>query len=110
MPQSNQTIPGGSIMIRDDIKLNEEEKDILDSFEKGEWQPIKDREKEIDRYSSYAKATLKKDKRINIRISDKDLESIQNIAIEEGIPYQTLISSLIHKFVTGKLSESKKVS
>jgi len=42
-------------MIRD-IKLNEEEKDILDSFEKGEWQPIKDREKEIDRYSSYAKA------------------------------------------------------
>jgi predicted DNA binding CopG/RHH family protein len=96
-------------MIRD-IKLNEEEKDILDSFEKGEWQPIKDREKEIDRYSSYAKATLKKDKRINIRISDKDLESIQNIAIEEGIPYQTLISSLIHKFVTGKLSESKKVS
>lgn len=97
-------------MIRDDIKLNEEEKDILDSFEKGEWQPSKDREKEIDRYSSYAKATLKKDKRINIRISDKDLESIQNIAIEEGIPYQTLISSLIHKFVTGKLSESKKVS
>lgn len=97
-------------MIRDDIKLNEEEKAILDSFEKGEWQPIKDREKEIDRYSSYAKATLKKDKRINIRISDKDLESIQNIAIEEGIPYQTLISSLIHKFVTGKLSESKKVS
>ena len=97
-------------MIRDDIKLNEEEKAILDSFEKGEWQPIKDREKEIDRYSSYAKETLKKDKRINIRISDKDLESIQNIAIEEGIPYQTLISSLIHKFVTGKLSESKKVS
>lgn len=97
-------------MIRDDKKLNEEEKAILDSFEKGEWQPIKDREKEIDRYSSYAKATLKKDKRINIRISDKDLESIQNIAIEEGIPYQTLISSLIHKFVTGKLSESKKVS
>ena len=97
-------------MIRDDIKLNEEEKDILESFEKGEWEPIKDKEKEIDCYSSYAKATLKKDKRINIRISDKDLESIQNIAIEEGIPYQTLISSLIHKFVTGKLSESKKVS
>lgn len=96
-------------MIRD-IKLNDEEKEILDSFEKGEWQPIKDKEKEIDRYSSYAKAALRKDKRINIRISDKDLESIQNIAIEEGIPYQTLISSLIHKFVTGKISESKKVS
>ena len=96
--------------MRKDIRLNEEEKDLLESFEKGEWQPIQDKEKEINRYSSYAKATLKKDKRINIRISEKDLESIQNIAVEEGIPYQTLISSLIHKFVTGKMIESKKVS
>jgi predicted DNA binding CopG/RHH family protein len=60
-------------------------------------------------YSTYAKETLKKDRRINIRISDKNLESIQNIAIEEGIPYQTLISSLIHKFVTGKITERNKI-
>jgi predicted DNA binding CopG/RHH family protein len=92
------------------IKLDTEEQDILESFERGEWKPIKNKEEEIRRYAGYAKATLKKDKRINIRISDKDLESIQNVAIEEGIPYQTLISSLIHKFVTGKITEKKKVS
>lgn len=96
--------------MRHKINLDMEEKDILDSFENGEWEPIADKEAELNRYSIYAKETLKKDKRINIRISDRDLESIQNIAIEEGIPYQTLISSLIHKFVTGKITDRKKVS
>ncbi len=90
-------------------RLDEEEQKILESFEKGEWKPVADKSKEIERYSSYAKAALAKDKRINIRISGKDLESIQNIAVEEGIPYQTLISSLIHKFVTGRIVDKKMV-
>ena len=71
---------------------------------------VPNKESEIRRYASYAKAALKKDKRINIRISEKDLESIQNMAIEEGIPYQTLISSLIHKFASGRIGERKEVS
>ncbi len=90
--------------------LDKEEKDILDSYERGEWVTVDDMEKEKKRYAEYARSTLKKDKRINIRISQKDLESIQNIAIEEGIPYQTLISSLIHKYVTGKIVEKNKAS
>jgi predicted DNA binding CopG/RHH family protein len=86
-------------------ELDKEEQEILESFEKGEWEPVPNKEEEIRRYAGYAKSALKKDKRINIRISHKDLESIQNIAVEEGLPYQTLISSLIHKFVTGKMVE-----
>ncbi len=90
--------------------LDKEEKDILESYERGEWESVAELGKEKMRYAEYARSTLKKDKRINIRISQKDLESIQNIAIEEGIPYQTLISSLIHKYVTGKMVEKNKVS
>jgi predicted DNA binding CopG/RHH family protein len=88
-------------------RLDKEEQEILESFERGEWEKIPNKEKEIRRYAVYAKAALKKSRRINIRISEKDLESIQNIAVEEGLPYQTLISSLIHKFVTGKITEKK---
>jgi predicted DNA binding CopG/RHH family protein len=89
-------------------KLDKYEKEILESFEKGEWQEIKNMKKEIKKYTRYAKATIKKDKRINIRISQKDLESLQKIAMEEGIPYQTMISSVLHKYVNGRLVESKK--
>ncbi len=57
------------------------------------------------RYQSYAKATFKKDRRVNIRISGKDLEALQKRALAEGIPYQTLIASLLHKYVSGRLVE-----
>lgn len=96
--------------MKNEANVSKEEKEILDSFENGEWEPVSDKESELNRYSRYARETLKKDKRINIRITERDLESIQNIAIEEGIPYQTLISSLIHKFVTGKITDKIKVS
>lgn len=55
------------------------------------------------RLNSYAAATFRRDQRINIRISSKDLNALQVRALEEGLPYQTLISSLIHKFVSGRL-------
>ena len=84
-------------------KLDKYETDILDSYDKGEWVEVPDMKKEIKKHITYAKATLRKDKRVNIRISQKDLESIQRKAVEEGIPYQTLISSLIHKYNSGKL-------
>jgi len=87
------------------IETNYEE-DILSSFESGEWQSAPNLKAEIDRYASSAAATLSKDKRINIRVSSRDLEDIQMRAAEEGMPYQTLIASVLHKFVSGRLVET----
>jgi predicted DNA binding CopG/RHH family protein len=85
-------------------KLDREEQEILESFEKGEWQSVGDPTR-LAQLRSYAKATLAKDKRITLRISSLDLDAIQAKAIEEGIPYQTLISSILHKYITGRLVE-----
>jgi len=85
------------------MKLDPSEKGILDSIEKGEWRSIRGLREERKRYSGYAAATFRKDRRVNIRISGKDLDALQKRALEEGLPYQTLISSLIHKFVSGRL-------
>ncbi len=88
-----------------DIKLTDDEKEILDTYEAGEWQSVDNKDAEIDTYQAYARATHKKDKRVNIRISSKNLEALQKKALEEGIPYQTLISSVLHKYVNGRLVE-----
>jgi len=88
--------------------LDAEEKDILDSYERGEWKPVKNPKMEIKKLQEYARNTLQKDKRINIRMSSKDLDQVQAIAAQEGIPYQTLISSVIHKYVSGYLLEKKR--
>jgi predicted DNA binding CopG/RHH family protein len=82
--------------------LDKKEQDILDSFERGEWTPVANREQEIARHVQYARNTLAKDKRVNIRISSKDLEEIQAIAVEEGLPYQTLMASVLHRYVSGR--------
>jgi predicted DNA binding CopG/RHH family protein len=86
-------------------KLDPEEKDLLDSFERGEWQSISGRSEEFKRYRDYARMTFKKDRRVNIRISRKDLEALQKRALEEGIPYQTLLASILHKYAAGRLVE-----
>ena len=88
--------------------LDDEEKDILASYDRGEWRPVKNQEQEIKKLGEYATRTLRKDKRINIRMSSKDLDQVQAIAAEEGIPYQTLISSIIHKYVSGRLIEKRR--
>jgi len=88
--------------------LDDQEKDILESYERGEWRPIRNPKAEIKKLREYAKNTLQKDKRINIRMSSKDLDQVQVIAAQEGIPYQTLISSIIHKYVSGYLIERKR--
>jgi predicted DNA binding CopG/RHH family protein len=90
------------------IKLSKEEKDILESYEKDEWKSVKNVKEEIRKHQAVAKKTLKKDRRINIRISSKDLEELQAIAAEDGIPYQTLISSVLHRYVTGRLTDKPK--
>ncbi|MEJ2701817.1 MAG: hypothetical protein P8Z79_05185 [Sedimentisphaerales bacterium] len=84
-----------------------EEKSILDSYERGEWRRVKDRKREIKRLQQHARNTLQKDKRINIRMSSKDLDRVRVMATQQGIPYQTLISSIIHKYVSGYLKEKE---
>lgn len=82
------------------------EEDILTSFEKGEWQSVPNLKDEIARYAASAATTLTKDKRINIRLSSRDLEDVQTRAAEQGMPYQTLIASVLHKYVSGRLVET----
>ena len=91
-------------------KLDRKEKELLESVERGEWKPVRRLKSEAKRYKSYAEATFKKDKRVNIRLSSKDLDAIQKRALEEGIPYQILIGSLIHKYVSGRLVEEKRTT
>lgn len=88
-----------------DVKLDADEKELLDSVERGEWKAAKVGKRERARYSRYAKATFRKDRRLNIRLSSKDLEAIQKRALVEGLPYQTLISSLLQEYASGRLRE-----
>ncbi|MGG6242126.1 antitoxin [Nodosilinea sp. AN01ver1] len=85
--------------------FDSEEQDILDAFEAGRLQRSENLEKELESHRAIAAATFKKDARINIRLSSKDLRMLQARALKEGIPYQTLISSILHKFVDGQLVE-----
>ncbi|MBU8911116.1 MAG: antitoxin [Desulfobacterales bacterium] len=85
------------------MKLSKEEKELLKSVEDGEWKTISDFKSEQKRYQAIAKNSLKKDERINIRLATKDLMGIQKKAMQEGLPYQTLISSVLHRYVNGQL-------
>ncbi|MBI5875411.1 MAG: antitoxin [Deltaproteobacteria bacterium] len=87
-------------------KLTKEEQKILDGFEKGEWIPVKNLSRRKTELIKYARNTLKKDKRLNIRISERDLSELQKKAVAEGLPYQTYVSSVIHKFINGRLIEA----
>ena len=87
------------------MKLTKEEKAILDSVENGEWKRIPNFKKEAARYKEAARATLRKDKRVNIRMTERDLIHFQKTAVYEGLPYQTLISSILHKYINGRLVE-----
>lgn len=89
----------------DDLQLDEEEREILEAYESGKLVPAADKEAVIARLHSYAEAAPRKERRVNIRLSSADLAALQNIALEDGIPYQTLMSSILHKYVTGRLVE-----
>jgi predicted DNA binding CopG/RHH family protein len=88
-------------------KLSVEEKDILDSVDSDDWRSVRDKEKESERYQLYARETFRKDRRVNIRLAGRDLEAIQKRAMIEGIPYQTLIASILHKFAAGRLVDKE---
>jgi predicted DNA binding CopG/RHH family protein len=84
--------------------IDQEEKELMESIERDEWQPVKNLDQEKEKAVAAARNTLKKDKRINLRLTQKDYHQIQIRAIEEGIPYQTLISSIVHKYLNGALA------
>ena len=81
---------------------SKEELDFLNDIENGNFEPISNVEKAIDEAKTAAKNTLRKNKKINIRLTDVDLDLLKQRAIHEGLPYQTLISSVLHKYATGQ--------
>jgi len=87
------------------MKLDKTEKRLEQEIDRSEWKPVKGSQLKA-RLQKAASNTLTKDQRINIRISSKDLQLIKTRAAQEGLPYQTLISSVLHKYISGRLSES----
>ena len=83
------------------LKLDAKEKELSDSFDRGEWKSVKNLKQETAIAKKAAKNTLRKDARINIRLSNNDLIRIKQKAAFEGIPYQTLIASILHKYAAG---------
>jgi predicted DNA binding CopG/RHH family protein len=87
------------------LKLQQDELELLALYEAEEWKSVKKLKEQKERYRAYARATFRKDKRVNIRISEKDLLDLQKRAVRQGIPYQTLIASVLHKYISGGLTE-----
>ena len=90
------------------LKLQKEELELLASYEAAGWKSVKKLKEEKEQYRIYARATFRKDKRVNIRISEKDLLDLQKRAIRQGIPYQTLLSSVLHRYASGTLTEKQE--
>ncbi len=87
-------------------ELDREEQELLDTFEAGEWQAVREPNRLLE-LRRYAEAKLVKDRQITLDVSSVDLANIQAKATEAGIPYQTLISNILHKYVTGRLVERR---
>lgn len=85
--------------------MDREEQAFIDSVESGEWTRADDAEQLIREAKDYANGTLLKNKRMNIRISERDLRNLKIRALEEGLPYQTLVSTIIHKYLAGRFHE-----
>lgn len=91
------------------MKLNKYEKEIEEALEAGEFESVQNLEHEIAVAREMAENHSRKDQRMNIRISQRDLERLKSKAMDEGIPYQTLVTSVLHKYVSGKLKEDKEL-
>lgn len=90
-------------------QIDHGESEWLEAFEKGQLKSVATKS-ELARFKAAARATALKDRRVNIRLSSGDLSDIQVKALEEGIPYQTLIASVLHKYVSGRLTERPPTS
>ena len=82
-----------------------EEQALLQSFEAGEWRSVPDLTEEMEASRAAARNTFNKSRRINLRVTERDFMLAHARAREEGIPYQTLLSSIIHKYLSGRLTE-----
>nr|VFJ78223.1 MAG: hypothetical protein BECKFW1821C_GA0114237_11726 [Candidatus Kentron sp. FW] len=89
------------------MKLDKEEREILDAYEKGKLKLSSPTGKEKEKIQAMAEQTFRKDRRVTIRLYDHDLKGIQKKAMEKGMPYQTLISAMIHQYVEGDLVERR---
>jgi predicted DNA binding CopG/RHH family protein len=89
-------------------ELDPDELELLGAFDKGQLKSVATKT-ELAKFKAAARATAIKDKRVNIRLSSGDLSDLQVRALQEGVPYQTLIASIVHKYVTGRLSEKTEV-
>jgi predicted DNA binding CopG/RHH family protein len=87
------------------VKPDRKEKEMIASLERGEWKSVKNLHEEIKKARAAAVATAKKDARMNLRISRRDMIALKSKALKEGIPYQTLVAGIIHKYVEGRLRE-----
>ena len=88
-------------------KLDPYETEVLEAYEAGKLRPVATKA-ELARMRAAARATAIKDRRVNIRLSSGDLHDIQAKALEEGMPYQTLIASVLHKYVSGRFAERRQ--
>jgi predicted DNA binding CopG/RHH family protein len=87
-------------------ELDPEEREILEAYEAGEMRSVEGAAELIERHRGDAAATFRKDARINIRLSSRDLRGLQKLALAEGVPYQTLVASILHKYLEGRLRET----
>lgn len=88
----------------ENLVLDKYEQEIEDALEKGEFIPVPNEKKEMERYKSYFKSMNKKNKRISIRIAEQDLLEIQKKAIKTGVPYQTLVVAILHQYAKNKIN------
>ena len=86
------------------------EKQLIEAYERDEFKPVKSQKAAKRSASDAARRYMRKDARINIRVSAADLEMIKRRAVEEGLPYQTLIASILHKYASGSALTRKKAS
>ena len=84
-------------------RLTREEREIVKAFEQGKLRSTRNKAGIMKTHREYAAATFRKDQRVNVRISSRDLDALRKRALSEGIPYQTLIASVLHRFVEGRL-------
>lgn len=89
-------------------KLSSEEQTILDAFESGTLHSVSNLKGEKKRIQGIAKAHGLRNRRVSLRMTDWDFTRIQEEALKEGLPYQSLLSSIIHKYLTGQLHHSRK--
>jgi len=92
----------------DNLKLDIEEQELLDSYERDEWQSVNMLSKKLQRYQAYANFAFEANGLVSVVLSKDDLKAIQQKAAETGISYQTLIADIIHQFVSGNLIEKSQ--